>query len=196
MGIQERKQREKEAMQKLILETANTLFEKSGIDHVSIRNIAHEIEYSPATIYLYFKDKEEILFYLTNSFLVDFEEKLKEFNFIKDHFSRLKNISQSWLDYAVHHPEKYRMIFLFKENLQENIIYQYLDDAVTQCIHNNQLQRMPTSEASTIIVSFLHGMSSLVISNKFNTQSKSELLDHLSELISRFLNSMKGYSVV
>jgi len=196
MGIQERKQREKEAMQKLILETANALFDKNGIEQVSIRNIAHEIEYSPATIYLYFKDKEEILFYLTNSFLADFEDKLKEFNFIKDHFSRLKNISQSWLDFAIHHPDKYRMIFLFKGNLQENIIYQYLNDAVTQCIQNNQLQRMPTSEASAIIISFLHGMSSLVINNKFNIQSKSELLDHLSELINRFLNSMKGYSLV
>jgi AcrR family transcriptional regulator len=196
MGIQERKQREKEAMQKLILETANALFDKNGIEQVSIRNIAHEIEYSPATIYLYFKDKDEILFYLTSSFLADFEDKLKEFNFIKDHFSRLKNISQSWLDYAIHHPDKYRMIFLLKENLQENIIYQYLNDAVTQCIQNNQLQRMPTSEASTIIISFLHGMSSLVINNKFNIQSKSELLDHLSEHINRFLNSMKGYSLV
>lgn len=196
MGIQERKQREKEAMQKLILETANTLFDKNGIERVSIRNIAHEIEYSPATIYLYFKDKDEILFYLTNSFLADFEDKLKEFDFIKDHFSRLKNISQSWLDYAIHHPDKYRMIFLLKENLQENIIYQYLNDAVTQCIQNNQLQRMPTSEASTIIISFLHGMSSLVINDKFNIHSKSELLDHLSEVINRFLNSMKGYSLV
>lgn len=183
-------------MQKLILETANTLFEKNGIEQVSIRNIAHEIEYSPATIYLYFKDKDEILFYLTNSFLADFEDKLKEFDFIKDHFSRLKNISQSWLDYAIHHPDKYRMIFLSKEDLQENIVYQYLNDAVTQCIHNNQLQRMPTSEASTIIISFLHGMSSLVISNKFSIQSKSELLDYLSEIINRFLNSMKGYSLV
>lgn len=196
MGIQERKQREKAAMQKLILETANSLFQQQGIEHVSIRNIAHQIEYSPATIYLYFKDKDEILFYLTNSFLAEFEDKLKEFNFIKDHFSRLKNISQSWLDYAIHHPEKYQMIFLSKGTLQENRLYQYLNDSVTQCIQNNQLQRMPTGEASTIIISFLHGISALVINNKFNNQSKSELLDHMGELINRFLNNMKGYSLV
>jgi AcrR family transcriptional regulator len=61
MGVQERKQREKAAMQRLILETANSLFEKKGIENISIRNIANAIEYSPATIYLYFKDKNEIL---------------------------------------------------------------------------------------------------------------------------------------
>lgn len=183
-------------MQKLILETANSLFHQHGIEHVSIRNIASEIEYSPATIYLYFKDKDEILFYLTNSFLADFEDKLKEFNFIKDHFSRLKNIAQSWLDYAIHNPEKYQMIFRSKGQLQENRLYQYLNESVTECIHANQIQRMPTTEASSIIISFLHGMASLVINKKFNIQSKTELLDHLSELINRFLNNMKGYSLV
>ncbi len=182
-------------MQKLILETANSLFQQQGIEHVSIRNIAYEIEYSPATIYLYFKDKDEILFYLTNSFLEEFEDKLKEFNFIKDHFSRLKNISQSWLDYAIHNPGKYQMIFMTNDKLQDISLYQYLNESVTQCIHANQLQRMPTTEASSIIISFLHGMSALVINKKFNIESKSELLDHLSELINRFLNNMKGYSL-
>jgi AcrR family transcriptional regulator len=183
-------------MQKLILETADYLFQKEGIDHVSIRNIASEIEYSPATIYLYFKDKDEIIYHLTNSFLDEFELKLKEFDFIKDHFSRLKNISQSWLEYAIHNPEKYQMIFLSNGILQEISLYQYLNESVTECIHANQLQRMPTTEASSIIISFLHGMSSLVIHNKFPAQSKSELLDNLSEMINRFLNNMKGDSLV
>jgi AcrR family transcriptional regulator len=196
MGIQERKQREKAAMQKLILETADYLFQQHGIDHVSIRNIASEIEYSPATIYLYFKDKEEILFHLTYSFLEEFESKLKEFNFIKDHFSRLKNISISWLQYAIHNPGKYQMIFITNSKLQEISLYQYLNESVAQCIHANQLQRMPTSEASSIIFSFLHGISCLVINNKFPIESKSELSDHLSELINRFLTNMKGYSLV
>ncbi|MBR9997711.1 MAG: TetR/AcrR family transcriptional regulator [Cyclobacteriaceae bacterium] len=196
MGVQERKQREKAAMQQLILETANSLFEQKGIDHISIRNIARAIEYSPATIYLYFKDKNEILYYLTDTFIREFEMKLREFNFIKDHFSRLKNISQSWLEYAINNPQKYQMIFTSNGKLQENKLYIYLNESVLECVHANQLQRMPASEAGAIIISFLHGMSVLVINKKFNIQAKSELRDHLGELINRFLNNMKGYAMV
>ena len=74
MGIQERKERERANMRRLILETANSLFISKGFDNISIRNIAKLIEYSPATIYLYFKNKEEIIFSLRNTFIEDLLE--------------------------------------------------------------------------------------------------------------------------
>ncbi|MBI2419199.1 MAG: helix-turn-helix transcriptional regulator, partial [Ignavibacteriales bacterium] len=57
MGISERKEREKSEMRELVLQTALKLFIDKGYDNVSIRKIANVIEYSPGTIYLYFKDK-------------------------------------------------------------------------------------------------------------------------------------------
>ena len=44
-------------MKTKILEAAKKLFLDHGFEKTSIRNIAEEIEYSPGTIYLYFKDK-------------------------------------------------------------------------------------------------------------------------------------------
>jgi len=196
MGIKERKQRDRITMQRLILKTASSLFQEHGIEQVSIRNIAASIEYSPATIYLYFRDKNEILFYLRNDFMEEFEEKLREFDFIKDHYSRLKNISQSWLEYAINNPDKYQMIFSSNGKLEDISVYKYLDESITACIHNNQLHRMPISEGSTIILSFLHGMASLVINNKLVKSSKPELKDYLVDLVNRFLTNMKGYSLV
>lgn len=64
MGIVQRKEREKEEMRRLILDAALRLFREHGYDGVSIRNIAEAIEYSPGTIYLYYKDKSEIFFAL------------------------------------------------------------------------------------------------------------------------------------
>ncbi len=57
MTIATRKQREKEEMRHLILEAAKKIFLTKGYEQASIRNIAEEIEYSPGTIYLYFKEK-------------------------------------------------------------------------------------------------------------------------------------------
>ena len=64
MGIKERKENEKSEMKELILKTAMKLFLDKGFNNITIRNIAEKIEYSPATIYLYFKNKDEILYTL------------------------------------------------------------------------------------------------------------------------------------
>ena len=53
-----KKRREKQDMRNLIIESATGLFLKLGYDKTSIRSIAEDIEYSPATIYLYFKESK------------------------------------------------------------------------------------------------------------------------------------------
>src|SRR5215469_13299077 len=61
MGVAQRKAREKEELKRQILGAARELFVRNGYESVSMRKIANKIEYSPATIYTYFKDKDEIL---------------------------------------------------------------------------------------------------------------------------------------
>jgi AcrR family transcriptional regulator len=61
MGTKQRRAREKEGLREEILDAARTLFVKEGYESVSIRKIADRIEYAPGTIYLYFRDKAEIL---------------------------------------------------------------------------------------------------------------------------------------
>src|SRR6266568_9004372 len=61
MSIQQRRAREKEGLREEILDAARALFVKEGYESVSIRKIADKVEYAPGTIYLYFRDKAEIL---------------------------------------------------------------------------------------------------------------------------------------
>lgn len=61
MGIAERREREKEALRTRIVEAARDIVSEDGLDALSMRALAERIEYSPATIYLYFRDKEELL---------------------------------------------------------------------------------------------------------------------------------------
>ena len=196
MGIKERKEKEKERMRQLILETATDLFLTNGIDNVSIRNIAGKIEYSPATIYLYFNDKDEIIEQLKNNFVDDFLSKLKEFGFIKDQFSKLVNFSNSWVEFAISLPNKYTIIFLEKPvSLQQDRIYLQLHEIVSECIHTNRLQRMPNQDATILIMSYLHGLAMLAARLKINFKTTLELKEYLTSLISRFLNNMKGQAI-
>jgi len=61
MGIKERRDVEKEEMKKKRMDAAIEVIEQEGYEKLSIRKIAAKIEYSPTTIYLYYKDKAEII---------------------------------------------------------------------------------------------------------------------------------------
>lgn len=60
MTITARKEREKEMRKKDILGAAEKLFFKKGYENVSMADIAKETELARSTLYLYFKNKEEI----------------------------------------------------------------------------------------------------------------------------------------
>ncbi len=61
MTIKDRKEREREALKSKILFEAEKILANKGIENLSMRKIASEIEYSPTTIYRFFKDKESLL---------------------------------------------------------------------------------------------------------------------------------------
>ncbi|MEN8374211.1 MAG: TetR/AcrR family transcriptional regulator [Gemmatimonadota bacterium] len=61
MGIAERRERERESLRTTILEAARDLLSEGGLDALSMRSIAKKIEYSPGTIYLYFRDKDDLI---------------------------------------------------------------------------------------------------------------------------------------
>jgi AcrR family transcriptional regulator len=60
MGIYERKQREKERRREDIIVAARKIFSAKGFNSATMEEIATEAELSPGTLYLYFKNKEEL----------------------------------------------------------------------------------------------------------------------------------------
>jgi AcrR family transcriptional regulator len=60
MGIQERKEREKERRKQQIIVAAKRVFSEKGFSKSTMEDIASEAELSPGTLYLYFKNKEEL----------------------------------------------------------------------------------------------------------------------------------------
>lgn len=60
MGIHERKEREKERRRQQIMVAAKRVFSVGGFSKSTMEDIAREAELSPGTIYLYFKNKDEL----------------------------------------------------------------------------------------------------------------------------------------
>ncbi len=60
MGIQERKKRERERRRQQIIVAAKRVFSEKGFSKTTMEDIAQEAELSPGTLYLYFKNKDEL----------------------------------------------------------------------------------------------------------------------------------------
>jgi AcrR family transcriptional regulator len=60
MGIKERKDRERERRRQQILVAAKRVFSEKGFHKATMEDIAREAELSPGTLYLYFKNKDEL----------------------------------------------------------------------------------------------------------------------------------------
>jgi len=90
MGIQERKQREKEQRRREIMDAAKKIFSAKGFNRSTMEEIASEAELSPGTLYLYFKNKEELHTSLSIDILQYLTDKIKEFVYSKDMNAREK----------------------------------------------------------------------------------------------------------
>lgn len=101
MGTQERKDRERAELKEQILEAAKKILLKSGKKGLSIRKIATMIEYSPATIYLYFEDKDQILHELMEMGFMLMTKYMVSAYAEKDPVSRIREIGRAYVSFAL-----------------------------------------------------------------------------------------------
>jgi AcrR family transcriptional regulator len=84
MGIKERKEREKESRRQQIMVAAKKIFTEKGFNRATMDDIANEAELSPGTLYLYFKNKEELYASLSLRILQYLQQKIEHVNNIPD----------------------------------------------------------------------------------------------------------------
>ena len=82
VGIAERRERERDLQQKMrrkqILDAAKRLFHAKGFSSATMEDIAKEAELSPAAIYLYFKNKDDLYVSLNLQLLEYLSDKLEK----------------------------------------------------------------------------------------------------------------------
>lgn len=176
MGVKERKVREKQDMRELILKAAHQIFVDKSFEEVSIRNIAEEIEYSPATIYLYFKDKNEIFYALHTEAFKVFNEYVAEIVMIADPFERLIALGRKFMAFARKYPKYYDIMFITKAPMDCHLnkdkwvegtkAHAFLEGLVAECKTAGRFKNLDLKILSLSIWSFVHGLCSLELQNR------------------------------
>lgn len=101
MGVLERKEREKKQRRNAILDAAEKIFFRQGLFNTSMDSIAKEAEFSKGTLYLYFKNKEELYRAVLLRGFILLEQKLKEIiDEEKNAYENLKRISMAYYKFS------------------------------------------------------------------------------------------------
>ena len=112
MGLKERREREKEVVRGKILDAARELFVAEGYEAVTMRKIAQAIEYSPTAIYLHFRDKEAVINAICDTDFLQLATRFRKIAEVADPIVRLKAAGRAYADFALRHPNHYRLMFM------------------------------------------------------------------------------------
>lgn len=112
MGTKERREREKGAMRAAILDAARELFVAHGYEAVTMRKIADRIEYSPTAIYLHFRDKKAVMDAICDADFLELAKRFRKIAEIVDPLERLRAAGLAYSDFALKHPNHYRLMFM------------------------------------------------------------------------------------
>lgn len=184
MTIASRKERQKEELRTKILQTAKQLFMEHGFEHVSIRNIADRIEYSPTTIYLYFKDKDDIFYALHLEGFILLNQYFRALEHVADPFERLKAIARAYINFAIENGEFYDLMFIIRSPInsihkegdakwEEGMrAFGFLINTITECIKKGYFKGMDPEVLAFTVWSMVHGVCSLEIRNRCDVVSE------------------------
>jgi len=110
-----RRSREKAEVHERILSAARTLFVERGYEHVTMRQIADAIEYTPGALYVHFKDKRDLLLALCRHDFSHFHAALAALlQDEPDPIVRIWKMGGRYMAFARSHPRHYELMFLTK----------------------------------------------------------------------------------
>jgi len=170
MGISERKEREREEMKTMITTAAMKMFLEDGYAKTSIRNIADAIEYSPGTIYLYYKDKDELLFEVQAQAYLKLLAAFKQNVTSTDLLERLEQLGKTYVSFGLANPELYDLMFIIRAptNVDKDVhgdnghdTLTYTISLIEECIQAGLLIFKDVNQAALQIWSMAHGLVSL-----------------------------------
>lgn len=169
---------EEQDTRQTILDAAVQLFEKTGYQGFSLRQVAKTIGYTPTTIYLYFKDKDDLLFHVVMEGFRNFDRLMKQAYAAADApEDRLIALGEAYIQFGLENPLHYRLMFMERgEFLQRKPpdgfeapieSFALLLQTVTECVEAGVFKPGDPMVYATAIWSLVHGLVALALTNPF-----------------------------
>lgn len=173
------------SLRKDILKVSRTLLIEQGFSKMSMRKIAAEADVTATSIYLHFKNKDELLLALIEDSIAHLAEALEQsLNGQTDAISMLEKLADAFLTFALERPQEYEIIYMVrpeempkfpKEKFQQvRKIYEMLADIIRKGQEEGQLEVDDPLVSSYIVWAQLHGVVSVILSKRLDTRIQRE----------------------
>lgn len=190
MGSKQRRARQKEGLREEILDVARTLFVKEGYESVSIRKIADKIEYATGTIYLYFRDKAEILDRICEETFAKLVARMQAIeNDTAAPLDKLRRGLRTYIQFGLDNPNHYIVTFIqAKVNHEAQTVFQTagqkafacLRKGVQECVDAGEMLTNDTDELAQTLWAGIHGLTSVLITcTGFPFVEQNRLIDRM-----------------
>lgn len=192
---------QKEQLRELILNTASKQFIEQGYSAFSLRKLAESIGYSPATLYLYYKDKDHLLFSVVDNAFTRFRTELAQAaDSTSDPWERLDRVGDAYVQFGLTHSTYYQLMFMWRvdyliqakqgEETPRLEAFQVLFDSVEYAQRNHAIKPGDPYIYSDMLWASLHGVVALAIQiPKFTPERTAKLVAHTKEMLYMALRS-------
>jgi AcrR family transcriptional regulator len=178
MGSEQRRERDRQEMRDNILRAAMKLFSEESFEKTTMRRIAEAIDYTPGTLYWYFKDKDEIVFALHQRGFEMLFAKQQPAMAIADPVERLRRLADVYLDFALENPQYYDLMFINSATGRcierdegswkaGEAAFAVLREIVRQVIESGRMRGTTDPDVAAYACwAAVHGIASLLIRNR------------------------------
>ena len=194
MASRNRQEGDKENLRQEIMDAARELFVTEGYHSVSMRKIADKINYSPTTIYIYFKDKTDLLHQICEQTFARLAQNIKAIEQLSDTpLEKLRSGMREYVHFGLQHPSQYEIIFITPlprtvemdfEETNGKIAFDTMRSVVAECVSANLLKSSDVELISQTLWAGIHGITSLLIQHGgFPFVEKEKLVDNLIDTL-------------
>ena len=186
-------------MRELILHAAKNIFLEKGYAETSIRNIAEKIEYSPGTIYLYFKEKDSIFHALHQEGFRKLIGTMLPLQYVEDPFERLKAMGRIYMDFAKQNKDFYDLMFIMQApmNMEKDECWEegdkaldHLKQVIRDCQAVGRFEGRDVDYLSFTIWSAMHGMCALYCRERCQAYENVDALTLMDEGYKNLISMM------
>ena len=185
MSAISRRRKHKEELRSVILDAARDIFVREGYESFSMRKLAEKIEYSPGSVYLHFKNKEELFKCLVEE---SFARLLKTLMDLRngqewqDPVEELKKGMRAYVEFGLRNPNDYRFVFMLRPPVEKrpykvHEAFETLRYMVRRCVEEKRFRTVDVETTSQALWASVHGITSLLIQRpSFPWVPKKELI--------------------
>jgi AcrR family transcriptional regulator len=176
-----------------LISTTRELIKEDGLEHISLRQVAHEIGVSPSAVYHYFSDRDSLLFAVGYSLfeeLADYQEsELAKISgsSAKAVKERFRTLGRTYFEWAEREPHFFNLMFSGlclmdssnKKDHSDSRAFQNLTQCLDDLLTAGIIEKKMRPYGELLAWSVVHGATSLIVAGHLEADTYESVLDGL-----------------